>query len=130
PKVESEARAALAADPNLAEAHASLASVTYLYHWDWAGAEREFRKAIQLKPAYATAHHWYFLFLTFSGRPEEGWVEIRQAQELDPLSLPISTDLGQAYYYGRRYKEALEQCRKTLEFDPTFVRAHFWLAES
>ena len=128
PKLAHEAREALRIDPALAEAHASLALMTYAYDWDWSGAEQEFRRAIALKPSYATTHHWYFLFLTFSGRADEASDEIAKAQDLDPHSISICNDKGAGYYYRRRYDQALEQFQETLEMDPGFVRAYFYLA--
>jgi tetratricopeptide (TPR) repeat protein len=130
PKVEHEAKEALRIDPGLAEAHASLASATFSFGWNWSAAEQQFLHTIQLKPSYATSRHWYALFLTFAGRPEEGLAEIAKAQELDPMSLIISTDQGAINYYGRHYERALEQCQKTLSIDPGFVRPYFYVAQA
>jgi serine/threonine-protein kinase len=129
-KVEQEARAALEIDPTIAEAHTALANMTYIYRWNWPAAEEEFRRAIELKPSYATAHQWYFAFLTFSGRPEEALIQIDKAQELDPLSLIISANVGLRHYFARRYEQALAQFRKTLEMDPGFAPAKLQMAKT
>ena len=111
----------------MAEPHAALAYVKTFYEWDWPGAEREFKRAIELNPNYATAHHWYCLYLDATGRPEEGIAEVRRAQGADPLSPTIDATAGVAFYFARRYDQALERLRKTLEMDPNFPNAHFWL---
>ena len=94
------------------------------YEWDWAGAEREFQRAIELDPDYATAHHWYGICLAAIGRSEQAIASLKRAQELDPLSLIISADLGLELLFARRYDDAIAQVRKPLEMDPNFgVRA-------
>lgn len=115
---------ALEMDDTLAEAHASLASVSAIYDWNWPLAEKEFRRAIQLNPGYATAHHWYAYYCASQGRMEEAVHEIRLAQQLDPLSLMINNDVGQILYMSRRYEEAMEEARKTLEMDPSLDWPH------
>jgi TolB-like protein/Flp pilus assembly protein TadD len=125
PKAREAALKALEIDDTLAEAHTSLAFVKFSYDWDWAGAEREFKRAHELNPNYATAHHWYAYYLIAMGRPDEALAEIRHAQALDPLSLIINTDVGDILAYARRYDEAVEQFRKTLDLDPNFTQAHF-----
>ncbi len=127
PRAKAAAMRALEIDNTLAEAHTSLAYAKLYYDWDWAGAKREFLRALELNPNYATAHHWYHEYLTAMGWFEESHAEILQAQELDPLSLIISTDVGWGLYYARRYDQAIEQLRKTIEMDPTFAVAHFIL---
>lgn len=133
PRSETMARARAAAlkaleiDDTMAEAHASLASVSLLYDWNWPLAEKEFQRAIQLNPNYATAHHWYAYYCASQGRMDEAVREIHLARQLDPLSLIISTDAGEIFYHARRYVEAIEQFRKTLEMDPNFAPAHNWL---
>jgi DNA-binding SARP family transcriptional activator len=127
PKAKAAVRKALQIDTSLAEAHTSLAYTYFYYDWDWAAAEREFRSAIELKPNYATAHHWYHELLTALGRFDEQMIEILQAQELDPLSLIINTDVGWGLYYGRAYDQAVEQLRRTLELDSNFAVAHLML---
>ena len=120
PRARVAAEKALLIDEALAEAHASLAFVRMHYEWDWPGAEREFKRAIELNPSYATAHHWYAYYLVARGRTDESLVEIKRAQEIDPLSLIISTDVGEMYFFARQYDRAIEQSKKTLELDPNF----------
>ena len=126
-RAKAAAEKALALDASLGEAHTSLAYVHLYYDWDWAAAEREFRRALSINPNYATAHHWYHEFLTAMGRFEEAAAEILLAQELDPLSLIINTDVGWGLYYRRSYDEAIEQLRRTLELDANFGVAHVML---
>ncbi|HJQ22627.1 MAG TPA: tetratricopeptide repeat protein [Blastocatellia bacterium] len=127
-KARTAALRALEIDDTLAEAHTALAAVKQCYEWDWPAAEREFRRAIELNPGYATAHHWYAInHLTAMGRHEEAIREMRRAQTLDPLSLVINRDVGWAFYYARRYGEAIAAYRRTFELDPNFVRTHFFL---
>lgn len=114
--------------PELAEAHTALALVRVRADWDFAGAESEFKRAIQLNPGYATAHHQYALYLAQMNRIDEAIAEIRRAQELDPLSLIISTAIGRILHFARRYDEAVEQCRRTIALDPKFRQAYFDLA--
>ncbi len=111
---------ALKYDDNLAEAHTSLASIKAVKDWDWQGAENEYRRAIELNPNYATAHHWYAAQLLIQGRLDEALKEIKEAQQLDPLSLGINKDYAVILIYARDYDRALEQCRKTVEIEPTF----------
>lgn len=127
PKAKAAARKALELDSSLAEAHTSRA-YTYLYFdWDWTAAERAFRRALAISPNYATAHHWYHEFLTAMGRFDEQMSEILLAQELDPLSLIINTDVGWGLYYGRAYDQAIEQLLRTIELDSNFAVAHLIL---
>jgi tetratricopeptide (TPR) repeat protein len=124
PKAKSMAIRALEIDDALAEAHTSLGYVKMRHDWDWMGAEREFKRAIELKSNYATAHHWYSEFLTMMGRFDEAITEAKRARELDALSLIINTDLGRTLIWARQYDEAIEQLEKTLELDPNFAEAH------
>lgn len=128
------AKKALALDDTLAEAHTSLAQVLGYYDFDFDGSIREFRRAIELNPNYATAHHWYGSGpLVAIGRFEEAIAEGKRAVELDPLSLEINSDLGFTYHMVRRYDDAIEQLRKTLEMDPSFYYAHWnlgWTLEA
>jgi eukaryotic-like serine/threonine-protein kinase len=114
---------ALKIDDMLPEAHISLALVRETYDWDWPGAETEFKRALQLGPNSATAHHWYGEFLMRSGRLDEAQVELKKAQELDPLSLPINTAVGMQHYFARQYEPAIQQFKKALDLDPNFVPA-------
>ena len=115
---------ALELDESLAEAHASLGLVTMLYDWDLAAAEKGFKRSIELNPNYATAHQWYAVHLAVSGRFDEAFAQIRQAQELDPLSPIISVNVARIHYFARQYDEALRCCRTILETEPTFGVAH------
>ena len=128
-RARAAAARALEIDPNLAEGHAILAAIKTAYEWDWQGAEREFRHAIQLNPNYATAHQRYSLFLPMTGRFDEAISEAKRARELDPLSLPINENVGDILYLARRYPEAEEQLRKTLELDPEYDVARGTLAK-
>jgi len=118
---------ALELDDTLAEAHNALATVKSEYEWNWPGAEREFRRAIELNPGYATAHQWYGELLSQLGRHEEALAEINQAQQLDPLSLIINASRGWLLLTAGRDDLAIEQLRRTLEIDPHFAHAHFFL---
>jgi TolB-like protein/DNA-binding winged helix-turn-helix (wHTH) protein len=127
PKARAAALRALQMDDHLAEAHASLASIAQNYDWDWETAEREYRRAIQLDPNYATAHHWYAQCLGFLGRFDEAFSEMERARQLDPLSLIIATDHGEVFYLSRQYDRAVQQFHAVLGIDPGFPRAHFFL---
>jgi tetratricopeptide (TPR) repeat protein len=127
PKARAAAEKALEIDPSMAEAYASLGFVAYCFDWDWDAAESHFRKAIELKPNYPTAHHWYGEFLSTAGRFEESAASLRRALALDPLSLAVGTDLGASFYYARDYDRSEEELRRALEVDSGFVRAHLIL---
>jgi serine/threonine-protein kinase len=129
PKAKAAAMQALEIDDTLAEAHTSLALVKEHFEWDWTGAETEFRRAIELNPNSATAHHWYGDYLANMGRPEEGLRETKRAQELDPLSLIINTTLGWQFYLARRSDQAIDQLRKVLDIDAKFTPARRVLEE-
>ena len=121
---------ALALDDSLGEAHASLALALDLYDWDWKAAEAEYQCAIELKPGYAPAHQWYSWHLIMMGRNSEGISELRKAESLDPLSLIISADIADALCVARRYDEAVQQSKKTLEMDANFAVGHFELGQA
>ena len=129
PKAKAAAMQALEIDDTLAEAHTSLALVKEHFEWDWTGAETEFRRAIELNPNSATAHHWYGDYLANMGRVEEGLQETKRAQELDPLSLIINTTLGWQFYLARRSDQAIDQLRKVLDMDAKFTPARRILEE-
>jgi TolB-like protein/Tfp pilus assembly protein PilF len=120
PKAKAAATKALQIDETLAEAHASMAYVETYYDWDWAGAEKEFKHALELNPNYAAAHHAYSRFLASVGRLEEARAELKRAQDLDPLSLLVQANEGVISYFARQYDEAIRQLNKTLELDPKF----------
>ena len=124
PKAEAAAKKALELDASLAEPHAVLGMIKSDYEWDWAGAEIEYKRALELDPGYPTVHHWYSLLLADRGRVEEAWAEIKKAQELDPLSLIINVVVGIGLYVTRQYDRAVEQFKRTLELDPNFLPAH------
>lgn len=118
---------ALEIDESLAEAHAALGYIKFRIDWDWDGAEKELKKAIQLKPSYATAHEWYGLFLAIKGRLDESLTEIQKAAELDPLSASVSNGVSRIYYFREETNKAIEQVKKTLLLDPAYAEAHFSL---
>jgi len=124
PKAKAAALRALEIDDNLAEPHVSLAHVKYYFDRDWATAEREYKRAIELNPNYPTAHSWYAVYLMSAGRFDEALVQVRRAQELDPLSLPINMALGWVLLTARQNDQSVDQLRKTLEMDPNFVLTH------
>jgi TolB-like protein/Flp pilus assembly protein TadD len=121
---------ALALDDSLGEAHASLALALDLYDWDWKAAETEYERAIELKPGYAPAHQWYSWHLIMMGRNSEAISELRKAESLDPLSLIISADIADALCVSRRYDEAVQQSKETLEMDANFAVGHFELGQA
>jgi TolB-like protein/DNA-binding winged helix-turn-helix (wHTH) protein/Flp pilus assembly protein TadD len=122
------ANKAVALDPALPDAHGVLAVITDYSDWDWPVAEQEYKHALDLNSNYATAHHWFSMFLARMGRFDEAIVEMRQAHELDPLSMIIDTDIGGILLYRGAIQEDIEQQRKTLEIDPNFAPAHSSLA--
>ncbi len=124
PKARSAALRALELDDRLAEAHTSLAMIQESYDWDWPSAEKEFLRAIQLDPNYATARHWHAELLAFQGRFDEALAESERARQLDPLSLIIATDHGAILYFARQYDRAIEEFRAVLERDPPFAKAN------
>ena len=129
PRAHEAATQAVLLNPMLSEAHTSLAFALDMSTWDWAGAEREFRRAIELNPGYATVHHWYGYHLVMVGRSDEGIAELRKAESLDPLSLIISAGVADVLYISHRFDEAAHQLRKTLEMDPNFAMAHYQMGQ-
>ena len=127
PRAKEAARKAIDLDETLAEPHAALGYVKTYYDWDWPGAEKELKRALELNPLYATAHNWYSLYLESVGRPEEAVAASRRAQEIEPLSLIIMSVVGRHLVAARRYDQAIEQLRKVLDLDPNFGRAHWFL---
>jgi TolB-like protein/DNA-binding winged helix-turn-helix (wHTH) protein len=124
PKARAAALKALQIDESLAGAHASLAVIAQNYDWDWPTAEREYRRAIELDPGYATAHQWYAECLGFEGRFDEAFAESDRARKLDPLSLIISADYAALLYFSRQYDRSIEEFRRVLEMEPNFPRAY------
>jgi tetratricopeptide (TPR) repeat protein len=121
---------ALALDDTLGEAHTSLAFALDLYAWNWAAAEKEYKRAIELNPGYATAHHWYAWHLLVMGQNSEGIFEMRRAESLDPLSLIISADLAEALCIAHLYDQSVQQSKRTLDMDPNFAVAHYQLGQA
>ena len=128
PKARAAALTAMQIDDSLAEAHSSLAVIVQNYDWDWQKADKEFRRAIQLNPNYATAHQWYAESLAFQGRFDDALAESERARQLDPLSLIIAADNGAILYFSRQYDRAIERFRAVLDRDPGFTRAHLVIA--
>jgi TolB-like protein len=127
-KARDYANKTLSLDPGLAAPHATL-GLTFQYQYEWAEAEREYKRAIELDPDYATGHQWYAELLIAFGRIDESLAEHRLAVEIEPLSLPANWTLGRELYLASRFDEAETQLKKTLEIDPGFARAHRTLAE-
>jgi len=130
PKAKAAAIKALELDSTLSEAHTSLAFSLDLFDWNWEAAEKEFRRAIELNPGYATAHHWYAWHLSGMGRNSEAIAEMRKAENLDPLSLIINADLAELLLIARFSDESIRQSRKTIDMDPNFAVAHYDLGQA
>ena len=119
---------ALALDDTLGEAHLALASIKDAFDWDWAGAEVEYKRALELSPNYTTARQWYALFQARMGRLDEAIERIDQAQKLDPLSVLVSNNAAQFRWFAHRYDEAMEMARRTIALDPGHPYGHFDVA--
>ncbi len=131
PQAKAAAARALGLDDSLAEAHTSFAYVRSLYEWQWVEAEVHYRRSIELNPGYAQAHHWYGMdFLALLGRLDEALERLRHAQQLDPLSLNISTSLGFLLMLRREYDRAIEEYRRALDLDPDFYKSHMGLGRA
>jgi TolB-like protein/DNA-binding winged helix-turn-helix (wHTH) protein/Tfp pilus assembly protein PilF len=130
PKAKAAAIKALELDNALGEAHTSLAFSLDVFDWDWESAEKEFRRAIELNPGYATAHHWYAWHLSEMARNSEAIAEMRKAENLDPLSLIISADVAEILLVAHLNDEAIAQSRKTVDMDPNFAIAHYELGQA
>jgi TolB-like protein/DNA-binding winged helix-turn-helix (wHTH) protein/Flp pilus assembly protein TadD len=130
PKAKAAAIRALQLDSALGEAHNSLAFCLDGFDWDFDSAGKEFRRAIELNPGYATAHHWYAWHLALLGKNDEAIVEMKKAVNLDPLSLVINADLAELLLLSHSYDESIEQSRKTIEMDPNFALAHNQLGQA
>ena len=131
PRVVAETKAkeavmkALQIDETLAEAHAALGYIKFRIDWDWKGAEKEFKRAIELKPSYATAHEWYALFLAIHERLDEALSEIQIAYQLDPLSLSVNNGLARIYHFRNETDKAINQIDKTLALDSNYAEGYF-----
>jgi tetratricopeptide (TPR) repeat protein len=135
PKAEAAARKSLELDEGLAEAHAALALVHHHYHWNWKDAQSEYKRAIELNPGYAAAHLWYSWLLLALGRREEALEEIERTlhivQETDPSRLVgVHATRALAYYFGREFERAVEECEKALQLDPQHFMLHFILGRA
>ncbi|MGH9745770.1 MAG: protein kinase domain-containing protein [Candidatus Acidiferrales bacterium] len=126
PKAKRAAMEALRLDPELGEAHTSLAAVFWLHDWQWHDAQTEFERSLALNPAYPTANHWYGEYLMTMGRHEDAIARMKSCQERDPLWLIISVAIGWAFYMARRYDDAIEQLRRTVELDPNYP-VTYWI---
>jgi TolB-like protein/DNA-binding winged helix-turn-helix (wHTH) protein/Tfp pilus assembly protein PilF len=130
PKAKAAAQKALQLDDGLAEAHASFAYINMVYDWNWASAEKEFKRAIEINPNYAGAHEWYAEFLAARGRESEALTEMKRARDSDPLLVLMHAAVAEALYYSRRYDDVISQCQQTLELDPDYPIAHFHLGRA
>jgi serine/threonine protein kinase/Tfp pilus assembly protein PilF len=124
PKAKAAAIKALELNDALAEAHNSLAFILHNYDWDWAAAELEYQRAIELNPSYATSHQWYALYLAYARRFDEAEATNKRALELDPLSLIINANRGLIMFTARKYEQAIIFSRKAIEMDENFYQAH------
>ena len=129
-RAKAAAEKALELDPTLGKAHASLAIILYEHDWDWSGAEREFKRAIELNPNNVNTHHLYSEYLMLMGRSEESLTVSQRLVELDPLSPATNASLGSRYIFAHRYDRGIEQCRKALELDPNYATAHISLGRA
>jgi len=127
PKAKEYAERALQIDDKLAQARLALAQIRRRYEWRWTAAEAEYKLAIKYDPNDALAHHWYGYDLMCMGRYEEGIKEIRRARELDPYSLVVARNLGQALYRAKRYDDAMEILNGVLAVSPDFGHVHFYI---
>jgi TolB-like protein/DNA-binding winged helix-turn-helix (wHTH) protein/Tfp pilus assembly protein PilF len=118
PKAKSAALKALEFDPDLSEAHCALAEVLNDYEWNWAQAEQEYKRAIELDPNNANAHHWYAMSLIWNGRTGDAIAEIERARQLDPAGVRINANVGLIYLWTRQYDRAMAQAQKTSELEP------------
>jgi TolB-like protein/DNA-binding winged helix-turn-helix (wHTH) protein/Flp pilus assembly protein TadD len=130
PKAKAAALKAVELDNALGEAHNSLAFALDGFDWNLDSGGKEFRRAIELSPGYATAHHWYAWHLALLGQYDEAIAEMKKAESLDPLSLIINADLAELLMLAHSYDESMRQSRKTIEMDPNFAMAHNQLAQA
>jgi tetratricopeptide (TPR) repeat protein len=130
PKARVAALKALALDDTLAEAHAALGFYDSNYEWDQPGSDREYRRGIALNPGYGLAHVWRGETLSAMERDTEAVGELDRARQLDPTSLMVSDQRGWVLYMARRYDDAIEQIRRTIELEPRFAHAHCWLGKA
>lgn len=129
-KAEAMANKAIEIDDALAEPHATLGFIRMFWQWNWADAETEFKRAIELNPGYATAHQWYAIWLASQANGQGAMTEMHKALELDPSSLPIKADLAQMFYFAHEYDQAIAACKDALDIDPDFINAHNYLYQA
>ena len=129
-KSKAQALRAIELDHNLGAAHTWLGMLAFFYEWDWQNAEKEFRQAIELDPNYSFAHLSYAVFLVTMGKPEQGFVEMRRAHELDPTSELTNMVSVHVLYLARQYDQAIEQAKVAIELNPGSWGAYIWLGES
>ena len=130
PRALSAARKAIELDDSLGEAHASLAFCLEGFDWDFSSADREFRRAVELNPGYATAHHWYAWHLSLIGKNKEAVAEMEKAKDLDPVSPAVNADLAELLLIAHLPDESIRQSRETIEINPGFAFAHNQLAQA
>jgi TolB-like protein/DNA-binding winged helix-turn-helix (wHTH) protein/tetratricopeptide (TPR) repeat protein len=127
PRAKEMANKAIELDPTLAEPHAALGMIYGEHEWNWAAAEKEFQRAMQLNPNYAPAHHWYAEQLVCLGRAEEAYAEIQKSAAVAPLSLVSNSQVALYHYYARQYDRVIEIANRMIELDPDFPLGHMWL---
>ena len=121
PRAKAALLKALQIDDALAEAHATLAFIKFRHNWDFAGAEQEFRRSLELDANYSEAHQWYAFYLLAVGRPHEAEAEMKRAQSIEPLSISLNSNLALYLFFTRQFEQSIEQCRKTLEMEPNSI---------
>jgi tetratricopeptide (TPR) repeat protein len=126
PRAKAAALKALELDPDRGDVHTSVAYIAHRFDWDWVAADREYQRALELNPNYATAHHWYAEFLIANGRLDEARTELQVAEQLDPLSPRIALDVSLPDYFAGRYDVAIARARRITKLHPTFAPA--WVA--
>jgi TolB-like protein/Tfp pilus assembly protein PilF len=130
PKAMAAAKRALELDDSLAEAHTSAGAITMFYNFDWATAEQEYKRAIELNPGYPLSYELYSYLLSAMSRPDEAISMARRGVEVDPLSALLSDDVASAFYFARRYDEAIRQTQKFLDIEPNRPGAHVGLGSN
>ena len=130
PRAEAAANRAIEIEPTLAEPHATLGYLKTLYERDWAGAEKEFLRAVELNPEYGTAHHWYAYYHQTVGSMAQAVAEMRRAWEADPLSPVINAEMAYFLLFARRYEESVREARKAIELDPEYSWTYTVLASA